>query len=961
MVVVARDLSRSGLLRRLAALWALGCALLLAPATATAAAPASWRSLAFFYGPDIPWETLGGFDAVVVEPDHVDAAGWTHRLNPATQVLAYVALGEVQPSRAYFGDLPPAWLVGENRGWGSRVVDQAAPGWPAFWVDRVIGPLWARGFRHFFLDTLDSYQLVARTPEARAAQEAGMVRALRLLKQRYPQARLVFNRGFEILPELHGEASALVVESLHQGWNAERQAYQPVPEADRQWLLPHLRRARDEWRMPVVVIDYAPPEARAQARELARRIQADGFIPYVSVPALDAVGVGPQEVAPREVLALHDERGGWDAVAQHEIHRLGEMPFNYWGLTHRYVGLHDEAAMTRAAQQPLVGRYAAVLVWAGMADMAGHARLGQVVRAAQQQGVPLVFMGELPDEPDWRAWGLGDWDEPEDVPPSPWVWARPDGSTPFEFEPEVPAQWLGGWQAPQGARVWLRLNAGGAGTDVVAVTPWGGFALDEVKIRRLPGNLGERWAIDPIAFVAAALRLPPDWPVPELTTAAGRRLALIHHDGDGFANRAELPGAPLASEVMHEQFLRRYRLPTTVSFIEGEVSPQGLFAPLAPQLKAVARRMAALPHVQLATHTWGHPFFWGALERGEQADRGYGVALRLPGYRFDVEREIVGSARFIERELAPPGKRVRMLLWSGDTNPLEAPLATATAAGLLNMNGGNTWPTQQENTLTLVSPHAMRKGPWVQVYAPMQNENVYTNLWTGPFYGFTRLLETIELTESPRRLKAVNLYYHTYLFSKPAGVASAHRLYGWIETEHAAGRLALVHAGDYAQRVLDARRSTAARALDGGGWRLRSVGALRQWRQAEPAPAPRVDPDLGVVGHQTQAGVRYLHLGGAEARLVPDATAASPRLVSANAEAVSAQRVAPGHVRLAFEALMPFQALWWLPAGCRVEVAPPLRAEPQPEGLWRVHDAAHPVNQAHETPRSHRVDLRCAG
>ncbi|MDP2417753.1 MAG: hypothetical protein Q8M33_09745, partial [Hydrogenophaga sp.] len=259
-------------------------------------------------------------------------------------------------------------------------------------------------------------------------------------------------------------------------------------------------------------------------------------------------------------------------------------------------------------------------------------------------------------------------------------------------------------------------------------------------------------------------------------------------------------------------------------------------------------------------------------------------------------------------------------------------------------------------------PHAMRKGSWLQVYAPMQNENVYTNLWTGPFYGFSRLLETIALTESPRRLKAVNLYYHTYLFSKPAGVASAHLLYGWLETEHAAGRLSLVHATDYAQRVIDARRSTAARAVDGSGWQLRSAGELRQWRQAGLAPEPQVDPALGLVGHLSQAGVRYLHLGTAEASLRPTARAVLvPRLVSANTEVRSLKRLNPETWRLAFEALMPLQSVWWLPPGCRLEVAAPLIVEPLPDGFWRVRDRVQPVNQAYEAARSHAVDLRCAG
>ena len=46
-----------------------------------------------------------------------------------------------------------------------------------------------------------------------------------------------------------------------------------------------------------------------------------------------------------------------------------------------------------------------------------------------------------------------------------------------------------------------------------------------------------------------------------------------------------------------------------------------------------------------------------------------------------------------------------------------------------------------------------------QVFAPNQNENVYTNEWRGPFYGFERVIETFEFTETPRRLKPINIYF----------------------------------------------------------------------------------------------------------------------------------------------------------------------------------------------------------
>ena len=50
------------------------------------------------------------------------------------------------------------------------------------------------------------------------------------------------------------------------------------------------------------------------------------------------------------------------------------------------------------------------------------------------------------------------------------------------------------------------------------------------------------------------------------------------------------------------------------------------------------------------------------------------------------------------------------------------------------------------------------------------NENVYTNDWTGPFYGFRDVIDTFRMTGEPRRLKPINLYYHTYSASKVAAL-----------------------------------------------------------------------------------------------------------------------------------------------------------------------------------------------
>ncbi|MGC5098444.1 hypothetical protein ACPXA0_25940, partial [Escherichia coli] len=85
----------------------------------------------------------------------------------------------------------------------------------------------------------------------------------------------------------------------------------------------------------------------------------------------------------------------------------------------------------------------------------------------------------------------------------------------------------------------------------------------------------------PMLFLKRALRLPAI-PVPDVTTEGGRRIQTSHLDGDGFPSKAEYPGSPFAVEVLQREIWDRYRFPVTVSVVEGELSPQGVY----PQLSA---------------------------------------------------------------------------------------------------------------------------------------------------------------------------------------------------------------------------------------------------------------------------------------------------------------------------------------------------------------------------------------
>lgn len=357
-----------------------------AQAQTLATAGSRTPNIAFHYGSKPPVDSLQAFDIAVVEPDsgfdpHTAAT-------PNTQWFSYVSIGEVAPSRSYLKDIPTAWLIGNNDAWGARVVDQAAEGWPAFYVDKVIAPLWQRGFRGFFLDTLDSYQLKAKTDAERARQEAGMVAVIRAIKARYPEAKLIFNRGFEILPQVNQMAYAVAFESLYRGWDQGGKRYTEVSEADRNWLLGQARTIREQYRLPVISIDYCPPAERKCARDTAARIRALDIIPYVADPGLQTVGIGNIEVMPRRVLVVQDREPGVSIDDSAGV-RFVSMPLNYLGYRVDFA----------EASQPLpeIGpdRYAGVVIW-----MAGNVRdqPGRFFSWVQRnidQGVPVVFLNDF--------------------------------------------------------------------------------------------------------------------------------------------------------------------------------------------------------------------------------------------------------------------------------------------------------------------------------------------------------------------------------------------------------------------------------------------------------------------------------------------------------------------------------------------------------------------------------------
>lgn len=849
---------------------------LLAGLLLASGAQAAMPAVALYYGSGIPLSDFRAFDLVVVDPDH--DTGKPDALQPTTQIYAYASVGEVLPSRAYEPDIPPAWKFAHNPDWKSDVIDLSTPGWADFFASRVVQPLWQQGYRGFFLDTLDSYRLAKGFDEQ--AQQQGLVRVIETLHQRFPGIKLVLNRGFEVLPRVRDKVQMVAAESLYRQWNAKARRYEEVPAEHRQWLLQQLHTVQQRDGLPVLVIDYVAPQDRELTRATADKIRQDGFIPWVTDADLSTIGVGSIEAVPRRVLVLYDGDES-PTLNESEPHRFLQMPLDHMGFVTDYADVR-ESLPERIGRD----RYAGVVTWfSGFIPAQRRPALSRWLQARIRDGMPLAILGDWgmdPDRPLERSLGLvADGAKPQGA-------LRQTRLAPimgFETSPPRPELQTGAVRlAPDMARQSQALIELRDQRDRTflggAVTPWGGFILDPNVIAEIPGTQQTRWIVDPFALLQQTLRLPPI-PVPDTTTENGRRLLTAHVDGDGFASRAEFAGSPLAAQVLLKDVFEKYRIPLAMSVIEAEVAPHGLYPKESPQLEALARQMFRLPYIEVGSHTYSHPFVWDpALRRAQPADAGdTAYSLHIPGYTINLEREIVGSTRYIDEHLAPKDKPVRILQWSGDTMPNAKALEITYRAGLLNINGGDTFITRSNPSLTAVAPLGIRKGGYLQIYAPITNENIYTNLWTGPYYGYERVIETFEMTGAPRRLKSVGIYYHVYSASKPASLRALKKVYDWALAQP----LYPVATSEFITKAQDFFDYAIAR--DGSGWRLRSSnGALRTVRLPAALGQPQLARSQGVAGSRPGSEGLYVHLSGPAALLqTGEQAATTPYLYEANA------------------------------------------------------------------------------
>ncbi|MDD5392670.1 MAG: endo alpha-1,4 polygalactosaminidase [Thiothrix sp.] len=353
---------------------------------------AEMHSTAVFYAADLPIDLLGKFQRVIVEADNVKPTELQALHQAGVKVLAYVSIGEVAPSRKWYAQVKPEWILGKNRVWDSEVMDIANPGWQQFVIEQLVAPLAKQGYDGLFMDTLDSFQLLAKTDEARQQQANALADLLRNIRKEYPQIKLVANRGFDVMPQIAPLLDAVLAESLYASWDNAHQEFKPATPSDTEWLLQKLKGIQQEFGLEIIILDYLPPTQVVEARQLAKKIQEQGFVPWISTAALDGMGTGMVEVVPKTFLLLFDSAKDTATPLQSKYYQAVQQALEKRGYQLR---LHDiQSGLPNA---PLLGRYAGILSFLAFTDQPASYQIW--LTQQQEKGVLIKSLRSEADIP----------------------------------------------------------------------------------------------------------------------------------------------------------------------------------------------------------------------------------------------------------------------------------------------------------------------------------------------------------------------------------------------------------------------------------------------------------------------------------------------------------------------------------------------------------------------------------
>lgn len=622
-----------------------------------------------------------------------------------------------------------------------------------------------------------------------------------------------------------------------------------------------------------------------------------------------------QELVARKVLAIYDSRLEGALVASF-VHRICEMPLNYIGLDVIYHDLKEplpdlsgrpdiRGIITCFPHQMTMENPLAYLAWASDAIDQGKKYVmlynPGFIKGPHDNYTPDYLINSFYEK--LGIYSRNNWHE---YTYRYKIVKKDREVVEFEHPYDYPLPPFGTMEIIDGqTHSYLTVQSLDDDQDraeLVIVAPNGGYvaqyyASTFIKEEQAPET--RYWYINPFKFFQLAFATEK-MPVLDVTTLANRRIYYSQIDGDSWNSISNIEKYSdkrirCADVVLEEVLNKNPDWPVTVGIIAGDIDPKWVGSEAS---QAIARKMLALNQVEMGTHTYSHPFDWHFFQAKDQKEKevkylylypygswqssylswlraayylqrgdistnernlGYGFVTprayaNLP---FDLENEIVGSARYIEK-FAPPDKKVSIIQWTGDCLPWSEPIHLSREQGWRNINGGFTQKDEAYPSYCNVAPIGRHVDGQVQIYASANNENDYTDEWRDRFYGFKYVVRTFENTGLPLRVKPIDLYYHFYSGERAASLNALLSNIEYIKKQEIipvwTSRYAAAADGFYTGQIY---------SLGENVWQFKELQGLHTVRIDNPKMHVRFDTSSGVIGERVFQRALYVYLDSA--------------------------------------------------------------------------------------------------
>ncbi len=231
---------------------------------------------------------LSHYDLVILHTPQMASEDVKRLRELGVVTVGYITVGEDDPREARKGDGTgpggyASWYFDDDNDgqpdrnpiWHSYYTNANDPKWRADRVAEARRLVEEYGFDGIFLDTLD-------TATARPHTKPGMIRLVQELREALPDAPIILNQGFSMLPELAPLADGLMLESFTATYDFDSRSYMLNYPQSIDW---HLKRVQSEilpviekHPLKVLVLDYAPENEVERIQEAANRAATFGFL-----------------------------------------------------------------------------------------------------------------------------------------------------------------------------------------------------------------------------------------------------------------------------------------------------------------------------------------------------------------------------------------------------------------------------------------------------------------------------------------------------------------------------------------------------------------------------------------------------------------------------------------------------------------------------------------------------------